>query len=560
MQALTLGATMREAATRFPDNTGFLVPGKGGFTRVPYREVWTIVRRYAAVLRKMGLQRGDRVSVLSENCVEWAYTDWACQSLGLILVPIYPTLPADQAQYIAHDAGAKLVVAGDAKQMAKVSGLPEFTAINLKELDATAAATDPLDEADLPIDDIKPEDVATIIYTSGTTGDPKGAMISHRAYLHVCRAATDAISLTQKDVFLCFLPMSHVFERVAGQILPVFVGATLGYAKNLASLSHDLLEVKPTLFMCVPRFLESVMDRVLDKVSKDKPIRQKLFWLAYSQGLKKFKGEFAPLAGILDKLVAVKIRERLGGRMRFLVSGGAALPTNIAEFYLAMGIELLQGYGLTETTGGSFVNRPGSNKYWTVGEALDMEVKIATDGEILVRGPAIMNGYYNRPDETSKAIDSEGWFHTGDIGELEGKCLKITDRKKDLIVLGNGKNVAPQPIENKLKESKYIAEAVVMGDGMDSCIALFVPNSELLRTELGLPEDTTLSEHPAAKAVIKREIDATNKTLASFEAIKRWAILDQPFTIDGGELTPTLKVKRKVIKERYAKLIAELAR
>jgi long-chain acyl-CoA synthetase len=297
---------------------------------------------------------------------------------------------------------------------------------------------------------------------------------------------------------------------------------------------------------------------VFDAVSKAPPLRQKLFHLGLDQGIKRARGEFAPLAGVLDKLVMAKIRERAGGRIRFLVSGGAALPTHVAEFFMAVGMTVLQGYGLTETSGASVVNRPERNKYWTVGEALGVEIKIAEDGEILLRGPAVMDGYYNLPEETAKAIDGDGFFHTGDIGEFEGVQLKITDRKKDLLVLGNGKNVAPQPIENRLKSSTYIAEAVLLGDGMDSCVALIIPNGEAVRKTLNLPEGTVLSQSPEAKALIKKEIDRVNKTLASFELVKRFAILDNAFTVDSGELTPTFKVKRKVVLEKYKSVIDTL--
>jgi long-chain acyl-CoA synthetase len=272
----------------------------------------------------------------------------------------------------------------------------------------------------------------------------------------------------------------------------------------------------------------------------------------------KARGGFAPLHGLLDKLVGVKIRERLGGRLDKVISGGAALPKHVAEFYLALGINILQGYGLTETAGGSCVNHPRRNKYWTVGEPLAVELKIAEDGEILIRGASVMKGYYNQPEETAKAIDPEGWFRTGDIGEMEGTSLKITDRKKDILVLGNGKNIAPQPIENRIRGSKYISEVVVLGDGMDYCIALILPNSEVIRLELGLGEDAPLQGDASVKALLKKELDKSNSGGAQFEMVKKWALIDEPFSIENGMLTPTLKVKRKVVKAKYAEVIASL--
>ncbi len=566
MEAKSLGDMLRRTANRVPEKVAMLVPKGSQFEEVRYRELLEIVRSYAGALKGLGVARGDRLALISENCVEWSYVDWACRCLGVVVVPIYPTLPADQASYIVKDSGSKLVVAGGADQLAKVACLDDSEAILLKG-DASLeeeviSGTSALTEAEFnsEIDATGPEDLSTIIYTSGTTGLPKGAMLPHRAFIHVCECAQRQFPLTEDDLFLTFLPMSHVYERVAGQALPICLGATIAYAKSLASLAGDMQKVKPTVLLCVPRFLESFSDKVLDTIRKAPPIRQKLFALAMSQGIKKNAGGFAPFAGILDKIVMSKLRERVGGRMRLFISGGAALPKHLAEFYIGAGLTVLQGYGLTETTGGTCVNHPDRNKYWTVGESLGMDIKIAEDGEILIKGPALMTGYYNLPEETAQAIDKDGWFHTGDIGEFEGQNLKITDRKKDLIVLGNGKNVAPQPIESKLTASPYIAEAVVLGDNMDHCVALIVPNFAAIRTLLKLPETEVLSLNVEAKALIKKEIDRINKTLASFEMVKKHTILDNPFTLEGGELTPTQKVKRKVVKEKYAEKIAGMTR
>jgi long-chain acyl-CoA synthetase len=278
--------------------------------------------------------------------------------------------------------------------------------------------------------------------------------------------------------------------------------------------------------------------------------------------VKRAQGAFAPFAGLLDKIVGKKIRERTGGRMRFFVSGGAALPPHVAEFYMAFNLTVLQGYGLTETTAATCINHPYRNRYWTVGEPLPgVEVSIASDGEILVRGPSVMLGYYHLPEETAKAIDADGWFHTGDIGEFEDKHLKITDRKKDILVLANGKNIAPQPIENKLKESAYIAEAVLFGDGNEYVYGLIIPNLERLREEF--PEagdDEALVKNEQVRAKIKAEIDQVNRTLADFEKVKKHALLNAAFSVETGELTPSMKVKRKVVREKHADLIRSLER
>jgi len=563
MEATSLGDMLRRTASRLPDKVAMMAPEKNGFKEIRYRELLDTAEAYAAAIHSLGLIKGDRLVIFSENCVEWALTDWGCQLLGVIVVPIYPTLPADQAGYIIRDCEAKAVVAGGPDQMARVACLETVKLVNLKGddgLESMAGTASRIPNIEEVAARTKLEDVATIIYTSGTTGQPKGAMLPHRAFIHVCECAHRQLPLGQTDVFLTFLPMSHVYERVAGQFLPIYMGATIAYAKSLASLAGDMTKIRPTILLCVPRFLESFRERVLDGVAKMPPLRKKLFQWAMSQGVAKAQGRFAPLAGLLDKVVMGKLRERVGGRMRFFISGGAALPRHVAEFYMGTGLTVLQGYGLTETCGGTCINHPDRNKYWTVGESLGMDIKIAEDGEILIKGPGNMLGYYNLPEETAQAVDADGWFHSGDIGEFEGQNLKITDRKKDLIILGNGKNVAPQPIESKLTSSPYISEAVVLGDGMEYCIALIVPAFEAVRTALNLPEGATLGQNPEVKSLIKGEIDRINKTLAGYEIIKKHAILEAPFTIEGGELTPTLKVKRKVVKERYADRIAELKR
>jgi len=544
-----------------------LVPGKEAFQEIKYRDLYGKVRDYAGEVQALGVQKGDRLIILSENCVEWALADWACQTLGVVVVPIYPTLPSDQAQYIVQDCGAKIALAGDASQAKKLEGMEGVHVVMLKGegslSELAEKKTHPIDPAawEKGTDEITPDDVATIIYTSGTTGLPKGAMLAHRGFMTLFAAIPIQMPVDNTDRFLCFLPISHVFERTDGQFLPISLGGSIVYAKNLMTLANDIQKSQPTVMLVVPRFLESTMDKILDGLKKQKPMEQKMFHLALAQGKKKFHGQFAPLYWLTNKVVGAKVRARMGGKLRFFVAGGAALPAHVAEFFGAFGLPILQGYGLTETYSGVCVNHPDRNRYETVGEVIPgVEVKIAEDGEILFKGAARMVGYWNLPEETSKAIDDDGWFHTGDIGEFSGKHLKITDRKKDLLVLGNGKNVAPQPIENKLRSSAFIQEAVVLGDGMEYCIALIVPNAEAVKTKLGVKDLDKMSENADVKSLMKAEIDRINKTLANFEMIKKHAILDNAFTIESGELTPTLKVKRKVVKERYANVIESLNR
>lgn len=570
MEAKSLGQMLGMRCARYGQKPAMLVPGPQGFKALSYEELFDVVHLYAGAIASLGIKKGDRLAILSDNCPEWAFTDWACQTLGVIVVPIYPTLPADQAQYIVKDSGATVVVAGDPKQSQKMEGLSDLKVVILKgsesldEMARSGAHVISTAEWESGIASVEPGDIATIIYTSGTTGLPKGAMLAHKGFLMLFDSILRSIPMTDSDMFLCFLPMSHVYERTDGQYLPIYLGATIGFAKNLASLANDIVQVKPTVMLVVPRFLEATVDKIKDGVKKQSGLQQWLFNLALTQGTKQFNNEFAPLAGLMDGIVGKKVRERFGGRLRFFVSGGAALPRHVAEFYGAFRIQILQGYGLTETYSGVCINHPDRNRPDTVGEVLDgVEVKIADDGEILFRGDARMIGYYKLDKETAEAIDKDGWFHTGDIGMFDGNYLKITDRKKDLLVLGNGKNVAPQPIENKLRSSHYIQEAVVLGDGLDSCIALIIPNFESFRADipdLKRMRDDEIARDDEVKKMIKQEIDKVNKTLASFEMVKRHAILEKPFSIESGEMTPSFKVKRNVVKERYKNEIAVLAR
>lgn len=570
-RAKSLGDALRQSVAKWGDKPAMLYPSGKEFLPISYTDLAKRVRSYCGVLRGLGLERGDRVALQSESCVEWALLDWSCQCLGICLVPIYPTLPPDQTQYIVHDSGAKVVVASNDEQAKKTQDMPGLQHLLLKGTPESLAGRaeanpDAMSETDwnAAIDQVSTDDIATFIYTSGTTGNPKGAVLAHRTFMAVCEGAMQGLPIDHRDTFLTYLPMSHVLERIAGQALPIYAGATIGYAKSLVSLASDMQIVKPTLLLCVPRFLEAMRQRILDAMEDAPPVRKKLFFAALSQGLKKSQGKFAPMAGILDGIVGKKIRERTGGRLRFFVSGGAALPAQIAEFFAAFNMTILQGYGLTETGGGNVCNHPDRNKYWTVGEPLPgLEIKIANDGEVLLRGDYVMLGYHNLPEATAEAIDQEGWFHTGDIGEMEGTHLKITDRKKDILVLGNGKNVAPQPIENKIRESEWIKEAVLFGDGSEYVYALIVPDFERIRHDMehqGLkaPEDDEMIHLEPVKQRIKEEMSRVNKSLADFEKIKKHALIAAHFSIESGELTPTLKVKRKVIRERYADVLATL--
>ncbi len=560
-EARSLGDLFKTNCRYYSDKAAYLRPTKSGHVPVPYSEALETAFAYAKGLDSFGLQKGDCVALVAETSVDWALTDWAAQTLGIVLVPIYPTLPADQAQYIASDCGAKLVVAQDATQAAK---FPEFNVVLIGAglSERTSALT--REEWDRRTQEVSRTDLATIIYTSGTTGQPKGAMLTHAGFLDLSQSIHDTYAIGENDTFLSFLPLSHVFERYAGHVLAFAVGATVAYVSSLAALFNDLPKIRPTIMTGVPRFFESLRLRILEGVEKQPRWRQILFHLALSQGLLKARGQFAPLFPVTDALVGKKIRDRTGSNIRFFVSGGAALAPQVSEFYIAFGLTVLQGYGLTETTAATCLNLPEDNRPHTVGPPIPcVEIRIASDGEILVRGSAVMTGYHRLPDASAEAIDAQGWFHTGDIGEFDRGNLKITDRKKDILVLANGKNIAPQRIEAKLKESEYIGEAVLFGDGLEYCIAVIVPEFE--RVKIWLAKEGVHEKDPskivsldAVRALIKSEVDKANKQLADFEKVKRHTLIGSSFSIETGELTPSLKVRRKFVREKFASEIDTL--
>lgn len=566
MEARSIGVMLANSCKQWGSKTALIVPDGHSHRKITYTELYVRVRQYAGALNSLGLQKGDKICIWSDNSLQWMLTDWAALSLGITTVPIYPSLPVDQGSYIAKDCGAKALFYGSDAIKVKANRLdflkcaPLVGEGSLDELAGREGDKLSLEAWEKLIEAVEPEDLATIIYTSGTTGLPKGAMLPHRCFTTLCQSILESIPITHEDTLLGFLPLSHVFARFVDHILPISLGGTGAQAKSLMSLPADMMSIKPTIMACVPRFLENFVDKIEEGLAKQPPFKQKLFALAKSQNLKSHKGQFAPLAKFLDHKAFDGIRARTGGRMRFFVSGGAALPNHVEEMFAALGMTILQGYGLTETTAGSTFNIPEDNKPWTAGIPIKgVEVTIAADGEILIRGKTVMTGYYNLPKETAEAIDADGWFHTGDVGVFEGKHLKITDRKKDLLVLANGKNVAPQMVENRLKESALIGEAVVLGDGMESCIALIIPTDKI-HAKIGTEPGAKLADNDAARKAIRAEIDAVNKTLSNFEQVKRFAILDATFSVDTGELTPSLKVKRKVVQEKYADVIRTLSR
>jgi len=544
-----------------------------------------------AGLDELGVSPGDRVGLLSENRPEWAITDYACLAGHWPDVPIYPNLPPGQIAYQLRDCRAKAICVSTARQLEKVQSIRQ----DLPDLEFIVGFDDSLAGPGIVrLRDLmtrgrearvrhlqwreealtaRPDDLATIIYTSGTTGEPKGVMLTHGNLAANVRAALTVLDVHPGDECLSFLPLSHVFERTAGHYVMLAAGVTITYARSVESVAADLLDRQPTVLTSVPRVYEKVFSRVVE-AGQDSPVRRRLFAWARRTGESwashRLEGRPVPAGLALrhrlaDRVVFQRIRERMGGRLRLCISGGAPLAADIGRFFYAAGIPILEGYGLTETSPVVAVNTLERPRFGSVGPPLPgVEVRIADDGEILTRGPNVMLGYYNRPDATAEAIGPDGWFRTGDIGYLdEDGYLHITDRKKDIIVTAGGKNIAPQPIEARLRQAPHIANAVMIGDKRKYPVALIVPDFERLRTwarEHGVvPQgDEELTANAEARALIEGEARQQIRDLARFEVPKKFLILPRDLTVDGGELTPKLSVRRRIVEERFRAEIAAL--
>lgn len=585
---LTVPRMLMATVERLPEHTVQLHKVEKQWRATTYRELGRQVRDLALGLVELGVQRGERVALLSENRPEWAVADLAILAAGAVNVPLYSTLPALQAEYILANSEARVAICSGAKQLAKVlevrERLPALQhvlvmdppvevpegVLSLGEVAQRGAATPEAETAYRRLAEaVQPRDRASIIYTSGTTGNPKGAVLTHDNFMSNAQSVAVLFQADASDTFLSFLPLSHVFERLAGHYFPLLVGATIAYAESIFAVQTNMTEVKPTVMASVPRLYEALDSRIRDGIARQ-PERKRRFvewavkvgWEYYSR---RIRGEAPPLLARLqyplaESKVLRPLRERVtGGRMRLFISGGAPLPMAAAEFLTSLGLHITEGYGLTETSPVICANRPGRTKLGTVGPPIvGVEVAIADDGEILSRGPHIMEGYFRNPQATAEAIDAEGWFHTGDLGELDEEgYLRITGRKKDILVLANGKNVAPQNIETALKASPYIANVVLFGDRQPQVVALIVPDFEHLRAwaraqglEAGEPEALIAEEK--VRRLIRAEIDRLTPHLADFEQVRRFTLLPQDFSQERNEVTPTLKIRRMVVAENYA--------
>ena len=559
------------------------------------------IRAFSLGLQALGVRAGDRVGIVCESRPEWSLADLAILTARAITVPVYPTLSATQMRFILNDAGASVVIVSDAVQLAKLQevaatlpGLHTVMVIVAPEPGHESAGGGPaiLTMADVVADgrrqlqqdpglvaryesqarSVAPSDIATIIYTSGTTGTPKGVVLTHDNIMSNVVACNAVLKVGADDVALSFLPLSHTFERTV-MYLYLRAGASVVFAESLQTVARDLARVAPTMMTGAPRVFEKFHHAVLDSVATAPLFKRRLFAWAVGVGRSMSQARLAGRrpswlatiqAPLADVLVLRKVRARTGGRIRAMVSGSAPLALTTAEFFHAVGLRIIEGYGLTESGPVLTVNPLDAPRLGTVGRAIPgVDIRIAGDGEILARGPNIMQGYYNRPAETA-AVLVDGWLHTGDIGRIDADgYVSITDRKKDLIVTSGGKNIAPQPIQMRLKSSPLVSDAIIIGDRRKFAAALIVPNFVAIEASLrehGAPSGTReqLVARPDVQALFQRVLDQINLELAQFEKIKRFALLPSEMTIEGGELTPTLKLRRSVVEERWAAVIEQL--
>ena len=556
------------------------------------KQVQQIVNEFSAGLQALGIggndmsiEGRDKIAVLSKNRPEWIFLDLAAQQVGAVLTPIYPTINVNELQYILNDAQVKLVFVNDQELYHKIMSIKEYIpsvkgvytfehVANAKYwkdilIEVTPERAQQIKAAS---DKVKYEDLATIIYTSGTTGTPKGVMLSHSNILSNVmdsRGCFDEIGISNERA-LSFLPLNHIFEKMVTYIY-LFTGVNIYYAESLETVGDNLREVKPALFTTVPRLLEKVYERIMAKGAELTGIRKKLFYWAIDLGKKyeinKNQGLWYNMQlAIANKLVFSKWREALGGNVRAIVTGSAACQVKLLKLFTAAKIVVMEGYGLTETSPVVSVNRyvEKNRMFGSVGPMIkNVEVKIAEDGEILCKGPNIMMGYYKRPDLTQEVI-KDGWFHTGDIGVIvDNKFLKITDRKKEIFKTSGGKYVAPQPIENKMKESRWIEQMIVVGADRKFTGALIVPAFNVLKewcTEQGItwPGNQEIIKNKKVLELVKDTVERYNQLFNQVEQVKRFELLPNEWTVDGGELTPTLKLKRKVISEKYRDAIERI--
>ncbi len=561
----------------------------GQYVDVSSEEALRRVKALRFGLRSLGVQPGDHVAILSENRLEWALSDLAGQCAGGITVPIYPTLLEETIEYILNDCQPTVIFVSTQEQAQKIHGIRErlpflkdiisydrtslpdiMTFDKLKQIGQNLVDDNPPAAGEECLGTDK-DSACSIIYTSGTTGNPKGVVLSHWNFVSNVLNIRKLMDFKTDDRCLSFLPLSHVLERMGGFYSMLHCGVGIAYASRMDTVPVDVLEVKPTIMISVPRLYEKIYAKAAAMASTAGFPKKNIFFWARDIGIKcadletsgqTVSGMLAFKRGLADKLVFGKLRAKLGGRIRFMVSGGAPLNAKINKFFYGSGMVVLEGYGLTETSPVLSANIFGAIRFGSVGKAVpDTEIKIAEDGEILCRGPQVMIGYFNKEEATREVLTEDGWFSTGDIGHVdEDGFIFITDRKKDLIVTAGGKNIAPQPIENAFAAHKNIAQMVVIGDKRQFLSSLIVPDFEVLRvfaTEQGIGEvsDADLLKHPTVSTLFEGILAELNRSLAGFSQIRKFTLLEREFTLDDGELTPTMKIKRFAINKKYKDVI-----
>jgi len=573
----TIPQQFAETAQKFAKRPALKFKYHGAYISISFAELQSRVNQMALGLQELGVGKGDRVAILSENRSEWVRTDLATLSLGAISVPVHTTLSPKIIQHILNDSGARVILISNQEQFNKlllvINDLPDLETVIYISLDSPingetkkkiislAEVMELGEERKLEIIvDIRPDDVASIIYTSGTTAMPKGVMLSHRNLLFDAEAAVTVIPVDEHDTLLSFLPLSHVMERTAGYYAPLICrGCCIAYAESVKTLPKNLKEVRPTILVSVPRIFERVHDGIWNKVKEGSNFKYKIFLWALKQEVGTFKYKIA------DLLVFHKIRANFGGRLRFTISGGATLNHKLARFFARLGIKIIEGYGLTETSPVVTVSRLDNIKFGTVGQKLPgVEVVIAKDKEILVRGPLVMKGYYKNEALTKEAIDPEGYFHTGDLGFMTSEgFLVIIGRKKEMISLSNGKIAWPESLEVTLNGDKFIVESMVYGNNKGHLVALIIPDwQEVARNlaNLGISskEPDQLVKEPKLIELFQKRIEKINEQFADWEKIRNFTLLPREFSAQRDEVTPTLKLRRSVIESNYQKEIEKM--
>ncbi len=578
--------------TQSSDRPALWSKRQGKYDYTTWNEFAQKVKKVSLFLTGIGVRKGDRVGILSENRPEWAYVDLGILGIGAVTVPIYPTSSVKECCYILEHAQTTCLFVSTEEQLEKVRSLlgkAKLKTIIGFDLTPTSPGILNFQECleagrlgscnegnnfyDRLCRSVAREDVATLIYTSGTTGPPKGVMLTHGNFLSNCEACAEVLSLKEKETALSFLPLSHVFERMAGYYFMIQEGVQIAYAESMSTVPEDIQLVRPTVAASVPRLYEKIYAKIMETIQSASPMKQRLFYWSLGVGKEmgkyRQKGEGAPLLlsfqfALARLLVFKKLKQKLGGRIKFFISGGAPLAKELAEFFYAADVLILEGYGLTETSPVIAVNRPTRFKFGTVGLPIPgVEVRIAPDGEILTRGPHVMKGYFRNEEATREAIQ-EGWFYTGDLGEIDGEgFLRITGRKKDLIITAGGKNISPQNLENEILTDCLFSQVVILGDRKPCLVALIAPNrieTQRLAEEKGISAASweELLHLESIRQMVEDRLHARMKDFAVYEQIKQFKLLPKEFTQDSGELTPTMKIKRKVVMEKYAPLIEEL--